>query len=95
MIYEQTEVDRDLDIIEVDSPNIETQLLKECPLCLKFVKQSLETHFNLEHKELECSFCGQIFGNEHILNEHINKTHLDSDFSQQEIKGMKNNLQYL
>ncbi len=48
-----------------------------CPVCFKLVKTSLESHFEMEHHEYECSFCGLLFDNDYILNQHMSTVHMD------------------
>ena len=67
----------DEEIIELEENSVEI----ECPLCLQVVKCSIEAHFSMAHKELECMFCGALFGSDLILNEHINQTHLDDSMT--------------
>jgi predicted RNA-binding Zn-ribbon protein involved in translation (DUF1610 family) len=49
--------------------------IAECPLCGKIVKKNLQKHFELEHKEYECPFCGLLYDCEPILKEHIDNVH--------------------
>ena len=49
--------------------------IAECPLCGKIVKKNLQKHFELEHKEYECPFCGLLYDCEPILKEHIDSVH--------------------
>ena len=84
MICKKIKLDHDPDIIEIHDSN-----LIECPLCLKLVSMGLESHFNLEHGELECLFCGRSFANDIVLNEHINKMHLNDDLIHNKVKGKK------
>lgn len=46
-----------------------------CPLCLKPIRTNLEEHFQLEHHEYECSFCGLLFDTDYILNQHMTTVH--------------------
>lgn len=48
-----------------------------CPLCFKKIKDDLETHFQLEHKEHECPLCGLLFDSELNLNQHLSLVHVD------------------
>jgi transcription elongation factor Elf1 len=49
--------------------------ISNCPLCGKIVKSSLEKHFEAEHKEFECPFCGLLFDTEFVLNQHLSTVH--------------------
>ena len=48
-----------------------------CPLCFKSLKSSLESHIELEHREYECPYCGLLFDNDYILNQHVSTVHTD------------------
>ena len=48
--------------------------IAECPLCGKVVK-NLQNHFELEHREYECPFCGLLYDCEMILKDHIDSVH--------------------
>lgn len=82
MSRKKIRLDFDPDIIEIDNKNS-----IECPLCFKMVSESLESHFNLNHSEFECLFCGKSLNSSEDLNEHINKTHLNDSPIQQQTKG--------
>lgn len=47
----------------------------ECPLCGKVVKNNLQKHFEMEHQEYECPYCGLLYDCETILNDHIASVH--------------------
>ena len=47
----------------------------ECPLCGKLIEMSMEKHFETDHKEFECAFCGLICDTENALLEHISTKH--------------------
>ena len=51
----------------------------ECPLCGKLIEISLEKHFESDHKEFECAFCGLIYDTENALLEHISTKHEGND----------------
>ena len=48
-----------------------------CPLCFKSLRTSLESHIELEHREYECPYCGLLFDNDYILNQHVSTVHTD------------------
>lgn len=47
----------------------------KCPLCFKSIETTLESHFESDHKEYECPFCGLLFDNDLILNQHLQTVH--------------------
>lgn len=48
-----------------------------CPLCFKAITGSLQEHFQREHQEHECGFCGLLFDSDYILNQHMITMHAD------------------
>ena len=63
-----------LNQMDEDSPAID---ISNCPLCGKIIKGNLEKHFEAEHKEFECPFCGLLFDTEFVLNQHLSAVHDD------------------
>lgn len=51
------------------------EMTTACPLCFKAVTGNLEDHFQLEHREYECAFCGLLFESNLILNQHMLTVH--------------------
>lgn len=51
------------------------EMTTACPLCFKAVTGILENHFQLEHREFECAFCGLLFDSKSILNQHMLTVH--------------------
>ncbi len=51
--------------------------ITECPLCGSFIRTKLELHFQSDHREYDCPFCGVLFDEEAILISHINREHSD------------------
>ena len=49
--------------------------IAECPLCGKIVKKDLQKHFEQEHREYECPFCGLLYDCESTLKDHIDNVH--------------------
>ncbi len=51
--------------------------ITECPLCGNFIQTSLDMHFQTDHREYECPFCGHLFNDESSLFSHVNRLHND------------------
>lgn len=56
---------------------LELETTAPCPLCFKSIETNLEEHFQQEHQEFECAFCGLPFDSDYILNQHMNTMHTD------------------
>lgn len=66
------------DIILMDQESVRPQT--KCPLCLRSVEGiDLENHFQLEHREYECPFCGLLFDNEFSMSQHLVSVHNESN----------------
>ena len=50
-----------------------------CPLCMKSIGDyDLEAHFQIEHREYECPFCGFIFDSEFTMQQHLSSAHSEA-----------------
>lgn len=50
-----------------------------CPLCMKSIGDyDLEAHFQIEHREYECPFCGHIFDSEFTMQQHLSSAHSEA-----------------
>lgn len=67
------------DIILIDERTTAVQPPVEqtkCPLCLKSIGDyDLEAHFQMEHREFECPFCGLLFDSEFSMQQHLTSVH--------------------
>lgn len=61
--------------IDSNVENKKKEMTTACPLCLKEITGNLDDHFQLEHREYECAFCGLLFDSNSILNTHLLTAH--------------------
>ena len=72
----------------IKNQNNDFNEITTCPLCYKVVRGQLEAHFMAEHREFECPFCGLLFDNDLVLNQHVNTVHNDDSNSVLPIKDL-------